>query len=57
MIVQTPIPAATQPIDRRAYQFYATTEAFQGFQKIQVDFGPPPNPERERPPDDDTPGR
>ncbi|MFC9930902.1 YihY/virulence factor BrkB family protein [Streptomyces sp. NPDC127190] len=36
------------PADRRAYRSYATTEAFKGFEKIQVRFGPPPEP----PPDE-----
>ncbi|MGW3494739.1 YihY/virulence factor BrkB family protein [Streptomyces sp. NPDC001020] len=43
--------------DRRAYRSYAVTEAFKGFQKIRVDFGPPPKPRREQPPDDDTSGQ
>ncbi|WP_225840326.1 YihY/virulence factor BrkB family protein [Streptomyces sp. NK08204] len=43
--------------DRRAYQSYAATEAFKGFQKIRVHFEPPPKPRREQPPDDDTSGR
>jgi membrane protein len=34
--------------DVRAYRSYAETEAFKGFQKIRVDFGPSPKP----PPDD-----
>ncbi|GHK04979.1 YihY/virulence factor BrkB family protein [Streptomyces sp. NPDC003753] len=32
------------PADRRAYQSYAATEAFKGFQKIRVRFGSPPRP-------------
>ncbi|MFG3203791.1 YihY/virulence factor BrkB family protein [Streptomyces sp. NPDC048192] len=43
--------------DRRAYRSYATTEAFKGFQKIDVHFGQPPNPRREPPRDGDAPGR
>ncbi|MEE1671482.1 YihY/virulence factor BrkB family protein [Streptomyces sp. WAC07094] len=43
--------------DRRAYRSYAATEAFKGFEKIRVHFGPPPKPRREQPPDDDTSGR
>ncbi|MEU7301560.1 YhjD/YihY/BrkB family envelope integrity protein [Streptomyces sp. NPDC007206] len=43
--------------DRRAYRSYATTEAFKGFQKIDVHFGPPPNPQGEQPPDGDASGR
>jgi membrane protein len=40
------------PADRRAYRSYATTEAFKGFERIQVHFDPPPLP-----PSDDPPGR
>lgn len=43
--------------DRRAYQSYATTEAFKGFQKIQVRFDAPPKPQRGNPPDDNASGR
>ncbi|MFJ9762098.1 hypothetical protein [Streptomyces sp. NPDC101149] len=43
--------------DRRAYRSYAATEAFKGFEKISVHFGPPPKPRREQPPDDDTSDR
>ncbi|PWI05035.1 ribonuclease BN [Streptomyces sp. NWU339] len=38
--------------DRRAYQSYAVTETFKGFQKVRVHFEPPPKPRREQPPDD-----
>jgi YihY family inner membrane protein len=34
------------PGDRRAYQSYATTEAFKGFEKIRVRFAQPPKPPR-----------
>lgn len=40
------------PADRRAYQSYAATEAFKGFQKIRVQFEPPPGPRHGEPPDD-----
>lgn len=43
--------------DRRAYESYATTEAFKGFEKIRVSFGPPPKPRREHPPEDDASDR
>ncbi|MEV6806764.1 YhjD/YihY/BrkB family envelope integrity protein [Streptomyces sp. NPDC051132] len=41
------------PADRRAYQSYAATEAFKGFQKVQVHFEPPPEPPQEKPSGDD----
>ncbi|MGW2637084.1 YihY/virulence factor BrkB family protein [Streptomyces sp. NPDC001348] len=42
------------PGDRRAYQTYAATEVFKGFEKVQVQFGRPPRPASEdRPPDCD----
>ncbi|MFH8342578.1 YihY/virulence factor BrkB family protein [Streptomyces sp. AM6-12] len=39
------------PADRRAYRSYAATEAFKGFQKVSVRFGPPPDPKHGKPPD------
>ncbi|MEU2336872.1 YihY/virulence factor BrkB family protein [Streptomyces sp. NPDC006654] len=42
------------PADRRAYRSYAATEAFKGFQKIQVRFDTPPH-ERPGPPPDAEP--
>lgn len=38
--------------DRRAYRSYAATEAFKGFQRVRVRFGPPPEPRQGKPPDD-----
>jgi YihY family inner membrane protein len=41
------------PADRRAYRSYAATEAFKGFEQIDVHFHPPPLPPSDDPPERD----